>query len=210
MAKSGRRGLPPHIKRQRGETRPSRQTVLLFPGVDPSTVAGTPPPAPPSGMSPAARRVWVAKAQRYHARGMRVGDYTDTLRAFCELEAALNAGVAVQAGTDDGDGQRTSVVRARVSRNASDEPDHSAQLVARRRQRRQRLRPQWSTTGRRAPASAAARWGLRCCLKPFTPRRCGSSPCTANENGSGGCGSAAPARIASRPRGPKFRSRKAT
>ena len=91
MAKSGRRGLPPHIKRQRGETRPSRQTVLLFPGVDPSTVAGTPPPAPPAGMSPAARRIWIAKAQRYHARGIRIADYIDTLQAFCELEAALTA-----------------------------------------------------------------------------------------------------------------------
>jgi hypothetical protein len=49
-------------------------------------------------MSPAARRIWTAKAQRYQARGMRVADFTDTLRAFCELEAALNAAWKSKAG----------------------------------------------------------------------------------------------------------------
>src|SRR5690606_38979985 len=71
-----------------GETRPSRKVVSMFPDH-----ASRPDPdyiPPPKGMTPAARKIWTAKVDRFRQRGQRVQGFEDALRQYCELEAALN------------------------------------------------------------------------------------------------------------------------
>jgi hypothetical protein len=40
-------------------------------------------------MTPAARKLWLAKVDRYRQRGQKVQGFEDALRQYCELEAAL-------------------------------------------------------------------------------------------------------------------------
>ncbi len=44
---------------------------------------------PPGGMTPAARKLWPGKVDRYRQRGQKVQGFEDSLRQYCELEAAL-------------------------------------------------------------------------------------------------------------------------
>ena len=88
MAKRGPKGKSAEMKRLAGETRPSRTVVSLYPDhasrPDPEVIE------PPPGMTPAARKIWRIKVERYRQRGQKVGGFEDALRQFCELEAALN------------------------------------------------------------------------------------------------------------------------
>lgn len=84
----GPKGLSPDQQKARGETRPSRAVVALYPDhasrPDPDAI-----PAP-KGMTPAARKIWPIKVERYRQRGQKVQGFEDALRAYCETEAALN------------------------------------------------------------------------------------------------------------------------
>lgn len=86
----GPKGLSPDQKAARGETRPSRTVTVLFPDhasrPDPDEIAA------PKGMTPAARKIWAVKVDRYRQRGQKIQGFEDALRQYCELEAALNAG----------------------------------------------------------------------------------------------------------------------
>lgn len=73
----------------RGETRPSRKVEVLFAD---HTSRPDPEDLPPAaGMTPAAKKLWAAKVDRYRQRGQKVQGFEDGLRQYCELEAALNA-----------------------------------------------------------------------------------------------------------------------
>lgn len=84
----GPKGISPEEQKARGETRPSRQVVALYPDIasrpDPEVIP------PPKGMTPAARKLWHEKVARYRQRGQKVQGFEDALRQLCELEAALN------------------------------------------------------------------------------------------------------------------------
>lgn len=84
----GPKGKSPEELKAAGETRPSRAVVSLYPDhasrPDPVDVAA------PAGMTPAARKIWVAKVSRYRQRGQKIGGFEDSLRQLCEIEAALN------------------------------------------------------------------------------------------------------------------------
>jgi hypothetical protein len=41
-------------------------------------------------MTAAAKRIWVTKVDRFKQRGQKVQGFEDSLRQYCELEAALN------------------------------------------------------------------------------------------------------------------------
>ncbi len=88
MARRGRKGLSPEQQAARGETRPSRVVTELYPDhasrPDPDDIP------PPPGMTPAARKIWKEKVDRYRQRRQKIGGFEDALRQFCELEAALN------------------------------------------------------------------------------------------------------------------------
>ncbi len=86
--RTGPKGLSPEQKAARGETRPSRAVVTLF-----ADHASRPDPdviPPPKGMTPAARKIWVSKVDRFKQRGQKVQGFEDSLRQYCEIEAALN------------------------------------------------------------------------------------------------------------------------
>lgn len=88
MTRRGPKGLSPEQKEQRGETRPSRAVVSLYPDH-----ASRPDPAempPPAGMTPAAKKIWATKVERYRQRGQKVQGFEDALRQYCETEAMLN------------------------------------------------------------------------------------------------------------------------
>ncbi len=74
-------------KALRGTDRPCRSVVSLYPDhasrPDPESIP------PPSGMSPAARKLWNAKVERYRQRGQKVDGFQDSLRHYCELEVEL-------------------------------------------------------------------------------------------------------------------------
>jgi hypothetical protein len=86
-----RPGLPPRSKEEAiaaGETRPSRHVVTLF-----ADHAERPDPEvinPPPGMTPAGRKIWKEKVERYRQRGQKIQGFENSLRQFCELEATLN------------------------------------------------------------------------------------------------------------------------
>lgn len=86
--RTGPKGQSPEQKVARGETRPSRAVVSIYPDH-----ASRPDPAelpPPRGMTPAAKKIWTEKVERYRQRGQKVQGFEDALRQYCELEAALN------------------------------------------------------------------------------------------------------------------------
>ena len=86
--RTGPKGLSPEQKAARGETRPSRTVVSIF-----ADHASRPDPEsmpPPAGMTAAAKKIWNAKVDRYRQRGQKVQGFEDSLRQYCELEAALN------------------------------------------------------------------------------------------------------------------------
>ncbi len=90
MARRGPKGMSPEQQAARGETRPSRKVVSIFPDH-----ASRPDPVdfpPQSGMTAAAKKIWVVKVDRYRQRGQKLQGFEDSLRAYCELEAALNKG----------------------------------------------------------------------------------------------------------------------
>lgn len=86
--RTGPKGLSPDQQAARGETRPYRKVVAMFPDhasrPDPDHI-----PAP-AGMTAAAKKIWDAKVSRYRQRGQKVQGFEDALRQYCELEAALN------------------------------------------------------------------------------------------------------------------------
>jgi hypothetical protein len=86
--RTGPKGLSPEQKLARGETRPSRAVVSIYPDhasrPDPDVIV------PPKGMTAAARKIWAGKVDRYKQRGQKVQGFEDALRQYCELEAALN------------------------------------------------------------------------------------------------------------------------
>lgn len=86
--RTGPKGLSPEQKEARGETRPSRAVVSIFPDH-----ASRPDPdhiPPPTGMTAAAKKIWVTKVNRFKQRGQKIQGFEDSLRQYCELEAALN------------------------------------------------------------------------------------------------------------------------
>jgi hypothetical protein len=88
MVRRGPKGLSPDQQAAHGETRPSRQVVPLF-----ADHASRPDPDiinPPAGMTVAAKKIWVGKVDRFKQRGQKVQGFEDSLRQYCELEAALN------------------------------------------------------------------------------------------------------------------------
>jgi len=84
----GPKGKSPADLRAAGETRPSRTVAVLYPDnasrPDPEKIP------PPTGMTPAGRKIWTAKVERYRQRGQKVAGFEDALRQLCELEAAIN------------------------------------------------------------------------------------------------------------------------
>ncbi|MHB8285267.1 MAG: hypothetical protein ACYDD1_11380 [Caulobacteraceae bacterium] len=93
----GPKGDSPAAQRAKGETRPSRKVVAIFP-----TVADRPDPEDipaPKGMSAAAKKIWAEKVERYRQRGQKVQGLESSLRSFCELEAALNKAYGMGAAT---------------------------------------------------------------------------------------------------------------
>lgn len=86
--RTGPKGLSPEQKVARGETRPSRAVVSIYPDhasrPDPDVI-----PAP-RGMTHVGKRIWDEKVARYRQRGQKIQGFEDTLRQYCELEAALN------------------------------------------------------------------------------------------------------------------------
>ena len=85
----GRKGLPDEIKAARGTFQPCRAVVSIYPDH-----ASRPDPAvipAPAGMTPEAAAIWDRKVDRYRQRGQKIGGFEDSLRHYCELEAALNA-----------------------------------------------------------------------------------------------------------------------
>jgi hypothetical protein len=89
MARRGPKGLSPEQKKARGTDQPCRAVVHLFPHhnsrPDPDVID------PPKGMTKEASRIWREKVDRYRQRGQKVQGYEAALRAYCELEAKLNA-----------------------------------------------------------------------------------------------------------------------
>ena len=86
--RTGPKGHSPEQQRARGETRPSRAVVSLYPDH-----ASRPDPdemPPPKGMSKEAKKIWIVKVDRYRQRGQKVQGFEDALRQYCELEAGLN------------------------------------------------------------------------------------------------------------------------
>jgi len=86
--RTGPKGLSPEQKQQRGETRPSQAVVSIF-----ADHASRPDPDvidPPAGMTAPAKKIWHTKIGRYRQRGQKVQGFEDSLRQYCELEAALN------------------------------------------------------------------------------------------------------------------------
>ncbi|MGY0794255.1 hypothetical protein ACW7BJ_33325 [Azospirillum argentinense] len=88
MARRGPKGNSPDQQYAKGENRPSRRVVALYPDhasrPDPDDL-----PAP-TGMTAAAKKLWAEKVARYRQRGQKVQGFEDALRQYCELEAALN------------------------------------------------------------------------------------------------------------------------
>lgn len=86
--RTGPKGLSPDQQEARGETRPSRKVVSMFPDhasrPDPDVID------PPTGMTAAAKKIWHTKVNRYRQRGQKVQGFEDALRQYCELEAMLN------------------------------------------------------------------------------------------------------------------------
>lgn len=85
--KPGPKGRSPEQQKAAGESRPSRAVVTLF-----ADHASRPDPeviAAPTGMTPAARKLWPGKVDRYRQRGQKVQGFEDSLRQYCEVEAAL-------------------------------------------------------------------------------------------------------------------------
>ncbi len=84
----GPKGSSPEQQEARGETRPSRAVVHLYPDIasrpDPDVI-----PAP-RGMTYAGKKIWDEKVARYKQRGQKVQGFEDALRQYCELEAMLN------------------------------------------------------------------------------------------------------------------------
>ena len=86
--RTGPKGLSPAQKEARGETRPSRAVVTLF-----ADHASRPDPdviPAPTGMTAAAKKIWAAKVDRFKQRGQKIQGFEDSLRQYCEIEAALN------------------------------------------------------------------------------------------------------------------------
>lgn len=87
MATRGPKRRSAELQKATGESRPSRAVVTLF-----ADHASRPDPEaipPPVGMTPAARKLWPLKVDRYRQRGQKVQGFEDALRQYCELEAAL-------------------------------------------------------------------------------------------------------------------------
>lgn len=86
--RTGPKGNSPDQQAAKGETRPSRQVVSIFPDhasrPDPEVI-----PAP-AGMTAAAKKIWTMKVDRFRQRGQKIQGFEDALRQYCELEAALN------------------------------------------------------------------------------------------------------------------------
>lgn len=86
--RSGPKGLSPAQIIAHGTAQPCRAVTSLYPDhasrPDPEEI-----PAP-KGMTPAARKIWGVKVERYRQRGQKIQGFEDALRQFCELEALLN------------------------------------------------------------------------------------------------------------------------
>jgi len=88
MSRPGPKGLSPDQKRARGTEQPCRKVEVLF-----ADHASRPDPdelPPPSDMTPAAKKLWKTKVERYRQRGQKIQGFEDALRQYCEIEAALN------------------------------------------------------------------------------------------------------------------------
>jgi hypothetical protein len=86
--RTGPKGNSPEQQAAKGETRPSRKVVAMFPDH-----ASRPDPdhiPPPVGMTAPAKKIWATKVDRFRQRGQKVQGFEDALRQYCELEAALN------------------------------------------------------------------------------------------------------------------------
>lgn len=85
--KRGRKLPSPEQQRAKGETRPSRAVVDLFPDhssrPDPESIE------PPKWLSVAAKKIWRDKVERYRQRNQKIAGFEDTLAQYCALEAEL-------------------------------------------------------------------------------------------------------------------------
>ncbi len=88
----GPKGVSPETQAAKGDLRPTRVVVNLFDNADsPQPIVPEDFP-PPLGMKPEAAAIWRDKVARYLGRGQRVAGFQNSLRVYCELEAAVIAG----------------------------------------------------------------------------------------------------------------------
>lgn len=89
--KRGPKRLTPEQKKARGETRPSQSVVWLYPPNEGEALVLD--LKPPSGMTPAARKIWKQKLEEFKdkdwAKRFGFQEFVSGLRMLCECEAMV-------------------------------------------------------------------------------------------------------------------------